>query len=331
MKLEMLDRHRDDLRVGLLHALHGDDEARHAARAYLGLETTRGALIDAMEPPLRAGLLVFVAEELGAHVSEAIPAAVALELLRAASDLHAEIAGEPTTVRRRPAAASHTEAAVAIHAGDVMIPAALETVLRTSTDVLPCLLDAWRDSLDGRATRRSFGSRWPALSELRALIQLETAAGFRAACEMGGILAHAPAETLRRLASFGEGLGMAWGIREDLLGVWGDPEDAQRPPAAHLRARAHGYPLIAAYDTGTESDRRTLERATKGEPSDADIDRILGILERLAIRAETENRIREQLRETAQHVPYVPFSESALQMLTDLFDRLSTFAASNEA
>ncbi len=329
MKLELFDRHRDDVRVGLLHALHGDDEARHAARAYLGLETTRGALIDAMEPPLRAGLLVFVAEELGAHVSAAIPAAVALELLRAASDLHAEISGESTTVRRRPAAASPPE--VAIHAGDLMVPAALEAVLRTSIDVLPCLLDAWRDTLEGRAMRGAFGSRWAAPAEFRAMIQLQTAASFRAAFEIGGILAHAPAETLRRLASFGEGLGIAWGIREDLLGMWGDAEDARRPPAAHLRAQVRGYPLIAAYDAGTASDRRTLERATKGEPSDADIDKILAILERLAIRADTEDRIREQLQEAAQHIPYVPFSEGALQALTGLFDHLTAFDSSDEA
>ena len=328
MDHEVLDRYRGDLRVGLLHAVRGDSEAHHAARVVLGLETPGGALVDGMVPSLRAGLLLFVAEELGAHLSAALPAAVALELIRTASDLHAGIVEKTAASSDRSGGRSSLGVTVAVQAGDLMFAAALEAALRTSQDILHCLLDAWRDTLDGKALWQSFGARWGALSEVRAAIQLETAATFRCAFELGGIVAGASAETLRRLASFGEGVGMAWALRDGLVSVWGDPDDPRRPRAAALRAQAKSYPLVAAYDAGTESDRRTLERAIKGAPGDAEFEKVFAILDRLAVRAETEDRVREHLEEAAAHVPYVPFSERGLQTLTELFDRLKSFAPS---
>lgn len=325
MRLEVLDRYRDDLRVGLLHALRGDDEGRRAARVDLGLETPQGTLIDAMEPPMASSLLLFVAEDLGTHLAAALPASIAVHLLFHASRIHADIEDHRAQRRGRPTVWSRIGVAGAIHAGDLMLPLAWQEALRAPPEVFPCLLDAWRDTLDGRSLRQSMRTRQLTASEYRAMIQLDPAATFRSAFEIGGIVAEAPMETVRRLASFGEGVGMAWAIRDDLLKVWGDGDNAPTSSGEVRETPPVGYPWIAAHDAGSEADRRVLEQAVKGNFTTVDMDRLLAVFERLAIRAETEDRIREHLQEAVEHLPYVPFSEPALETLTQLFDQLTDF------
>jgi geranylgeranyl pyrophosphate synthase len=258
-------------------------------------------------------------------LAAALPAAIAFHLICHASQIHADIEDRREQGRGRPTVWSRIGVVGAIHAGDLILSLAMSEALRSPSNVLPCLLDAWRDLLDGRSLRWSFGARPPTSSEYRAMIQLETAASFRSALEIGAIVADAPAETVRRLASFGEGVGMAWAIRDDLLAVWGNAGDASRSHGEGPANHAFSYPWIAAHEAGSNADRRILEQAVSGKPTNADMDRLLTVFDRLAIRAETEDRVREHLQEAVKHLPYVPFSEPALATLTELFDGLTGF------
>jgi geranylgeranyl diphosphate synthase, type I len=161
------------------------------------------------------------------------------------------------------------------------------------------------------------------------MIVLKTGALFRATFELGGLIAEVPAETIKRLASFGEELGMAYQIRDDLLGVWGAEADLGRPAGADLRRRKKSYPLVAAHEDGSDDDCRFLEQKFKGAPlTDGDIEKTLALFDRLAIRADGEERMKAHLQEAVKHLPYVPFSEDALQALTELFDELTAITRS---
>ena len=124
---------------------------------------------------------------------------------------------------------------------------------------------------------------------------------------------------------------MAFQVRDDLLGVWGDEDQLGRPSGSDLRKRKKAYPLVAAYERGTDADRRILERAMKTEPvKDADIENILGLLDRLGILSDGEVRMQAHLQEAVKQLPYIPFSEDGLQILGDLFEELTAFMEPTE-
>ncbi|MCK5586859.1 polyprenyl synthetase family protein [Candidatus Bipolaricaulota bacterium] len=331
MKLAFLDRYHDDIREGMAQALHGDDATRQILRYHVGLETAKGKPADTSGKLLRPGLLLFVAEELGADLASAMPAAVALELIHNFSLIHDDIEDEDAQRRGRPTVWSLIGIPKAINAGDLMIPLALEKGAKTSPEAVCCLLDAIRDLVDGQSLDLDFESRWVTPSEYRAMILLKTGALFRCAFELAGIVAAVPSEMIKRLASFGEELGIAFQVRDDLLGVWGDEDQLGRPVGADLRKRKKAYPLVAVHERGTDSDRRFLERAMKTEPvTDSDIETILGLLDRLGIRSDGEVRMQAHLQEAVKQLPYIPFSEDGLQILGDLFEELTAFMKPTE-
>jgi len=332
MKLAFLDQYRDSIRAGLAQALRGDDATRQMLRYHVGMETARGKPADVLGKLLRPGLVLFVAEELGADLESAVPAAIALELIHNFSLIHDDIEDEDAQRRGRPTIWSLIGIPKAINAGDLMISLALLEAGKTPPEAVRCLLDATRDLVDGQSLDLDFESRWVTPIEYRAMIQLKTGALFRSALELAGIMAAVSPEMIKRLASFGEELGMAFQIRDDLLGVWGDEDQLGRPTGSDLRKRKKAYPLTAAHERGTDADRRFLERAMKSEPvADTDIEKILALLDRLGIRSDGEVRMQAHLQEAIKQLPYIPFSEDGLQILGELFEELTAFMKATEA
>jgi len=179
MKLTFLEAYRDDIRAGLTQALHGDDATRQMLRYHVGLETAKGSPDDALGKLLRPGLLLFVAEELGASRESALPAAIALELIHNFSLIHDDIEDGDTRRRGRATVWSVIGIAKAINAGDLMITLALIEGAKASPDTVTCMLDAIRDLVDGQSLDLEFESRWVTPPEYRAMIQLKTSALFR--------------------------------------------------------------------------------------------------------------------------------------------------------
>lgn len=332
MKLTFLEAYRDDIRAGLTQALHGDDATRQMLRYHVGLETAKGSPDDALGKLLRPGLLLFVAEELGANRESALPAAIALELIHNFSLIHDDIEDGDTRRRGRATVWSLIGIAKAINAGDLMMTLALLEGAKASPDTITCMLDAIRDLVDGQSLDLAFESRWITPPEYRAMIQLKTSALFRCAFELAGIVAAVPSDLIKRLASFGEELGMAFQVRDDLLGVWGNETDLGRPAGSDLRKRKKAYPLVATHERASDIDRQFLEHVMKSEPvSDGDIKKILGLMDRLGIRSDGEVRMQSHLQEAVKQLPYIPFSEDGLQSLTRLFEGLTAFMNTHEA
>jgi geranylgeranyl diphosphate synthase type I len=67
---------------------------------------------------------------------------------------------------------------------------------------------------------------------------------------VGAVLAGAPAGTVAALGSYGERVGLAFQLEDDLLGIWGDPSVTGKPALADLRARKKSLPVAAALATG---------------------------------------------------------------------------------
>jgi geranylgeranyl diphosphate synthase type I len=78
----------------------------------------------------------------------------------------------------------------------------------------------------------------------------KTAALISASAAIGAVLAGAPEPTVTALAAFGEHLGLAFQLVDDLLGIWGTPELTGKPVLADLRAGKKTLPVSAALHAG---------------------------------------------------------------------------------
>jgi octaprenyl-diphosphate synthase len=113
--------------------------------------------------------------------------------------------------------------------------------------------------------------------EYFALIRSKTASLMRAACEIGA-LAGAPKHRAS-LGDFGENLGMAFQITDDLIDYTEVSETAGKPTGLDLHEHKVTLPLIFALRQASRSERKEIEKVFGAEdPQDADIARVVGIV-----------------------------------------------------
>jgi geranylgeranyl diphosphate synthase type I len=75
----------------------------------------------------------------------------------------------------------------------------------------------------------------------------------------GGILAGATPEAIRDLHRIGDQVGLAFQIRDDLLGMFGHPEIAGKPCDSDLIQGKRTFPLIAAYQRASKEARKEFD------------------------------------------------------------------------
>jgi geranylgeranyl diphosphate synthase type I len=139
--------------------------------------------------------------------------------------------------------------------------------------------------------------REPALSAVRSVAQAKSGNyTIRGPLELGADMAGAPPAVLADLGRFGEAIGEAFQLRDDLLGLFGAPEVTGKPVGEDLYARKATYVLVLARDLAGPAARRELARLTaRAELTAADVARCLEIITETGARAHTERYIADRL------------------------------------
>ncbi|MFC4336233.1 polyprenyl synthetase family protein [Salininema proteolyticum] len=249
--------------------------------------------------------------------SDALVACVSgLELLQASALIHDDLIDASDTrrgapsVHRRFAALHEAEAwrgsasefgsAAAILLGDLCM--AWSDELFTASGMPGEALMRAREDFDQMRTEVSAGQYLDILSEYRRDVSKDTAvkvAQFKAAkytierpLRIGAGLAGADDGLKDLYSAFGLPLGEAFQLRDDVLGVFGDPEQTGKPAGDDLREGKHTFLIACAWENSPAADRDTIATLL-GDPglSEDDIDRLRAILRDSGAVAETEQRI----------------------------------------
>jgi geranylgeranyl diphosphate synthase type I len=82
------------------------------------------------------------------------------------------------------------------------------------------------------------------IADYQVMIEGKTAALVACACEMGGLVTSAPDDLRQHLHTFGHHLGLAFQMRDDILGIWGDPARTGKPVGADIARRKKTLPIL---------------------------------------------------------------------------------------
>lgn len=116
---------------------------------------------------------------------------------------------------------------------------------------------------------------------------------------LGAILAGASPEVLARLEKFARPLGVAFQLRDDLLGAFGDPAATGKAAGGDIRAGKTTTLVLEALARVNHAERRIISEAVGNQEVTAEtITKVIGIYERSGARAAVEKRL-ESLVESA--------------------------------
>ncbi|HET7450718.1 MAG TPA: polyprenyl synthetase family protein [Gaiellaceae bacterium] len=209
----------------------------------------------------------------------AVTMAAVIELLHVASLVHDDSVDHSSLRRGMPTVNSLFSHQVSVIMGDYLYARALREIVRgADIDALRVLTEASNEMTLGEMRQlASFDRLAFTEADYDALIRAKTASLFSAACEVGA-LCGAPShrEALKR---YGERLGMAFQVADDLLDYTEAQEMTGKPTGLDLREHKVTLPLIAAMRTITPAARSRVEALFEAaEPTDAAIAEVIGIV-----------------------------------------------------
>jgi geranylgeranyl diphosphate synthase type I len=302
-----------------LHRRWPDDTDRLATM-------TRYALLPAGKL-IRPILTVYSADATGGWSEAIVAAALSVEYLHAATLAHDDIIDGDIVRRGRPSMPAAFGSTDALLCGDHLIFAAFQALAGWRTGpggpesvvaAVEALAVAGADLCRGQLMETEpCGDLNTSVTDYLELVRLKTGALFRAACQIGALLSGAHASHVDGLAQYGERLGIAFQIRDDLLAYTVSEEIAGKPATSDLVNGRPTLPVLLAYQHGSAVDRDWLAGALR---RGVDHDGALAAFHRVLDQTGALDRSRECLAEQAQ------LAIAGLSTL-DLSDSVATLSA----
>lgn len=206
-------------------------------------------------------LVTLAAIAAGGDWHAALPFAAAVELIHNFSLVHDDIQDNSPLRRGRPAVWTKWGAPQAINTGDALFAYAFQAIQRTC-DTLPpdtcvrayALLGNTCIALTrGQERDMDFETRSQVtVDEYLSMIEGKTASLIATATGLGALAAGASPAQQDSFQAFGYHLGMAFQLRDDILGIWGDASKTGKSAATDIETRKKTYPVLHALARDTE-------------------------------------------------------------------------------
>jgi geranylgeranyl diphosphate synthase type I len=240
-------------------------------------------LIKAGGKRLRPAVVLLFARALGGSEAEhqAVPLAAAVELFHNFTLIHDDIMDRDETRRGVPTTHVLYGVDMAILAGDLLHAEAFRAIYRgldygldpeTVSRALGLLAWAAKRVSEGQALDMSFEGRWDvSVSDYLDMIYLKTGALIEASAGMGALAASNDESYVEAARQYGRLVGVAFQIRDDYLGVYGDPARTGKPVYSDLRRGKKTILVIYAVNSLPKEKAERL-KSIVGNPSASEAD-----------------------------------------------------------
>ena len=248
--------------------------------------------------------------------------AATVEFIHTATLLHDDVVDESAQRRGRPTANLLWDNQSSVLVGDYLFARAFQLMVETgSMRVLDILANASATIAEGEVLQLTAAQNLATDEAVYAqIIRGKTAALFSAATEVGGVIAGVDEAQVKALFDYGDALGMAFQIVDDLLDYQGQSKATGKNVGDDFRERKLTLPVIKAIAKADATERAFWQRTIeKGQQADGDLDEALALLQKHGTLEETRTEaLRWRDTATAALAP-LP-THGIKDMLTDLAD-----------
>ncbi len=286
-------------------------------------------LVEAGGKRLRPMLTLAAARMCGYQGDHHVRLAATVEFIHTATLLHDDVVDESAQRRGRPTANLLWDNKSSVLVGDYLFARSFQLMVETgSLRVLDILANAAATIAEGEVLQLSAAQNLATgESVYLQVVRGKTAALFSAATEVGGVIAGVDERQVKALFDYGDALGIAFQIADDLLDYQGDAAATGKNVGDDFRERKLTLPVIKAVAQATADERAFWQRTIeKGDQRDGDLEQALALMAKYGTLEAT--------REDANS--WAATAQSALQALPahpirDLMHDLSAYVVSRLA
>lgn len=274
---------------------------------------------------IRPLLLLLSAQAAGGDWQTALPAAAAVEFLHNFSLIHDDIEDDSPTRHGRATVWQVWGRANAINAGDALFALAY-TALQRLTVPPEIALNVWaifnRTNLDltrGQHLDMRFEHQEiVSVDEYLSMIAGKSAALVAACAEMGALIGSGSEAVAAHFAEFGRNLGIAFQIRDDILGIWGDSEVTGKSVATDILSRKKSLPVLYGLSRSPQL-QAVYRRESFG---DADVNEAVRLLDSVDAQGYAQERESSFYRQALHALEQTDARSAAGQGLAHLAESL---------
>lgn len=194
-----------------------------------------------------------------------LPTALGLEMYHNYTLLHDDVMDKADMRRGKPTVHKVWDENTAILSGDAMLVLAYQLMGQASAEHLKAVLDLFTTTAleigEGQQYDMDFESRMDVREEeYIEMIRLKTSVLLACALKLGALQADAPAADADLLYRFGENIGLAFQLQDDLLDVYGDPKTFGKNIGGDILEGKKTFMLINALRLANSAQRAALEQ-----------------------------------------------------------------------
>ena len=204
----------------------------------------------------------------------------------------------------------------AILSGDTMLLQAFERVEECDPTKLPDVFKVFIQTTleigEGQQLDVEFETRNDVTEdEYIEMIRLKTSVLLACACKVGAIMAGASADDTANLYKFGEKLGLAFQLQDDLLDVYGDPAVFGKNIGGDITSNKKTYMLIYAFNRATPAQREELTKWVNAKEFDRNekVAAVTKLYNEIGIRKLCEQKMEQYYQESLVYLAKVNVSE----------------------
>lgn len=248
--------------------------------------------------------------------------ACALETYHNYTLLHDDLMDNAYVRRGMPTVHRKWDANTAILSGDSMLVLAYQRMAQCHPSKLGSVLGLFTETAleigEGQQYDMDFERRTDVTeAEYIEMIRLKTSVLLACATKMGAMLADAPETDAAALYKFGEQIGLAFQLQDDLLDVYGDPAVFGKAIGGDIVSNKKTYMLINAYQRADGAQRAELMRwmtATSFDRAEK-VAAVTRLYDELGIRTLCEERINSYFGRANDYLSAVSVADGRKQQL----------------
>ncbi|RKR83419.1 geranylgeranyl diphosphate synthase type II [Mucilaginibacter gracilis] len=278
---------------------------------------------------LRPCLLLMACDMFGGDVEQALAPALAIEVFHNFTLMHDDIMDKAPLRRGKPTVHEKWNANVAILSGDVMMVESNKLIMQVNDSILRPVLDVFNNTAvgvcEGQQIDMNFETRAiVGIDEYINMIRLKTAVLVGGALKMGALIGGATDSEGTLLYNFGEQLGIAFQLQDDILDVYGDPEKFGKQVGGDIISNKKTYLLIKALELAQGETLTQLNQWLAADDFDPakKVEAVKSIYNQLGIRERAEAEMSQYAEKALQNFEKINLPDNRKTVLKEFADAL---------
>lgn len=278
---------------------------------------------------MRPALLLMACDLFGGDVEKALPPALAIEVFHNFTLMHDDIMDNAPLRRGRVTVHERWNQNAAILSGDVMLIEGYKLMMQVEDRLLRVILDIFNKTAVGVCEGQQLDMDFEVRNDVKIdeyiyMIRLKTAVVLGGALKIGSILGGADLKDAELISEFGENLGLAFQLQDDILDIYGSPEKFGKQVGGDIISNKKTYLLIKALELADANQTAELNNwiALKQFDNQEKVTAVTAIYNILQVRQYAETTMHAYADKAFEALEKINLPEENKQYLRDFADGL---------